>query len=305
MIKKMFFAALALGVFASSCSDDDDNNTASNTANLTLNLEGLEPLGSDFVYEGWIIVPGEQLPVSTGLFNVDDAGDLSQTSFTVDAAQLEAATRFVVSIEPVGETGQAALDPAATKLLVGDFSGTTAQVSTSIVGDFSGSGGTFFLRTPTDEEPGTGNNMNDENGVWFGMPSMTGPPTANSEFPVLDNTKGWAYEGWVIGDNGPISTGVFYDFNGRDDFNMFSGDEFKLGPPVPGEDFFLNEPTPGAFPLDVRGRTVVVSVEPVPDDSPRPFVMKPLIGMAGQETAPSTHNFGQNLGTLPTGTVTR
>ncbi len=299
MIKKMFFAALALGVFASSCSDDDDNNTASNTANLTLNLEGLEPLGSDFVYEGWIIVPGEQLPVSTGLFNVDDAGALSQTSFTVDAAQLEAATRFVVSIEPVGETGQAALDPADTKLLVGEFSGTTAQVNTGIVGDFSDASGTFFLRTPTDEMPMM-NNGNDQYGVWFGAPGM--PPTPNFVLPTLP--AGWAYEGWVIGETGPISTGTFTDFGARDSFSAFS-ETMQPGPPVPGEDFFLAAPAGETFPLDVRGRMVVVSVEPVPDDSPRPFVMKPLVGTAGQETAPSSHDFGQNLGTLPTGTVTR
>ena len=63
MKKKMILAALALGIFASSCSSDDDNSTSSNS-NLTLSLDGLEALGDDFVYEGWIIVDGS--PVSTG-----------------------------------------------------------------------------------------------------------------------------------------------------------------------------------------------------------------------------------------------
>ena len=74
---------------------------------------------------------------------------------------------------------------------------------------------------------------------------------------------------------------------------------------MPGEDFFLNAPSGETFPLDVRGRTVVISVEPVPDNSPAPFAMKPLVGTAGQTTAPATHSFGLNLGSLPTGTVIR
>ena len=60
----MIFAGLAIGIFATSCSSDDDNGPS--TAMLTLNLSGLEMLGSEFVYEGWIIVDGN--PVSTGTF---------------------------------------------------------------------------------------------------------------------------------------------------------------------------------------------------------------------------------------------
>ena len=57
--------------------------------------------------------------------------------------------------------------------------------------------------------------------------------------------------------------------------------------------------------LPVRGRTVVISVEPVPDDASAPFAIKPLLATAGQDTAPSSHSFTQNLGSLPTGTVSR
>lgn len=288
----MFLATIALGVFATSCSNDDNDNSSTN-ANLTLNLDQgkeLSALGSDFVYEGWIIVDGT--PVSTGTFT---SVDFPQ-SFSVDAEQLQNATRFVLSIEPANDPDPA---PANTKVLVGDFSGNIAAINTDIVANFSNVSGAFFLRTPTDE---TGvNNGNDQNGVWFGTPGA--PPTPNFVLPTL--SPGWAYEGWVVGESGPITTGVFTDFDGRDDFNMFSGNEFKLGPPVPGEDFFLNAPTGEIFPLDVRGRTVVVSVEPVPDDSPAPYVMKPLVGTAGQETAPAIHNLNQNLVSLPSGQVTR
>lgn len=278
---------LLIAIFFVACDDNDDVIT---TSNLTLNLNGLETLGANFVYEGWIIVNGS--PVSTGTFT---SVNFPQT-FSVDASDLVDATAFVLSIEPAVDPDP---DPAPTKILRGTFSGNSAAVSTEIVGDFSTAAGSFFLRTPTDESGM--NNGNDENGVWFGVPGM--PPTPDFVLPTLP--AGWAYEGWVIGDAGPISTGTFTTFNTMDSGNLLSGTLNNAGPPVPGEDFFNNAPTGETFPLDVRGRTVVVSVEPVPDDSAAPFALKPLVATAGQATAPSTHSFGRNLGSLPTGTVTR
>ncbi|WP_223033184.1 anti-sigma factor [Hanstruepera marina] len=290
MIKKMFFSVLALSVIITSCSNDDDNNpnTPVNSP-LTLNLSGLEDLGSDYVYEGWIIVDGA--PISTGTFS---SVTFPQT-FMVSTAQLNSATTFVLSIEPAIDSDPA---PADTKVLAGDFSGNSANVNTGILGDFSNASGAFFLRTPTDE--GGMNNGNDENGVWFGTPGM--PPVPNFNLPTLPD--GWTYEGWVVGDSGPLTTGTFNVFDMADDAAPFS-ETVQPGPPVPGEDFFLNEPAGETFPLDIRNRTVVISVEPVPDNSPAPFAMKPLVGTAGMATAPAVHDFGQNLGSLPSGSVSR
>lgn len=287
MIKKTVLGLIALSFFAVSCSSDDDNGTPS-TSELTLNLDGLEALGTDYVYEGWIIVNGQ--PISTGTFS----GVVFPQTFEVSTSLLNSATSFVLSIEPAVDPDPA---PADTKILVGDFNGPTAIVNTDIVGDFSNASGAFFLRTPTDET-GT-NNGNDQYGVWFGTPGT--PPTPNFVLPTLPT--GWAYEGWVVGDSGPLSTGTFTAFNSADASAPFSGP--AGGPPVPGEDFFENAPAGEMFPLDVRGRTVVISVEPVPDDSPAPFVLKPLVGTAGNATAPTTHAFGPNLASLPTGSVTR
>jgi hypothetical protein len=287
MIKKMFLTILTLGIISVSCSSDNDDNPK--LASLTINLRGLDALGDDFVYEGWIIVEGT--PVSTGTFS---SVDFPQ-SFQVDYDQLQKATTFVLSIEPAADSDPS---PAATKLLVGDFSGDSASLTTNIVGDFSNASGAFFLRTPTDET-GT-NNGNDESGVWFGTPGM--PPTPNFVLPTL--SAGWTYEGWVVGDGGPLTTGTFTAFDMADDAAPFS-EMMQSGPPIPGEDFFLNAPSGETFPLDIRNRTVVISVEPVPDNSSAPFTLKPLVGTAGIETAPTTYDFGQNLNSLPTGTVTR
>lgn len=272
---------------------------------LTLDISGLENLGDDYVYEGWVIVDGA--PVSTGVFTVDDQGAWSASTFEVVEATLDAATKFVLTIEPAGETGTEAATPAAQKLLAGDFSGTTASVSTAVgpgVGDFSNAAGQFFLRTPTDEEVGAANNGNDQNGIWFGDPTTT-PPGSGFTLPTLP--EGWVYEGWVVTAAGPISTGTFTSFTSADSGNPFSGTANNAGPPIPGEDFFNAAPEGQTFPLDLRGTTVVISVEPFPDNSPKPFLLKPLVSelAADAATAPTTHALGQNLGSFPTGTVTR
>ncbi len=292
---------LTIGMLLVSCNDDDTVNVDL-TGNLEVSIDGLDNLGSDFQYEGWLLVDGT--PITTGVFTVNDAGELSQTRFEVLNAVLDSATKFILTIEPVPDNDPA---PSDQKYLAGDFNNDTAVISTSVapaIGDFSDISGTYFLRTPTDEVPGDANNGNDQNGVWFGLPGM--PPMANFDLPTLP--VGWIYEGWVIGDSGPISTGTFSDFGDRDSSNMFSGMQFNDGPPVPGEDFFLNAPMGETFPLDIRGRMVVISVEPVPDNSPAPFTLKPLAAMvaADAETAPTAHNFNNNTSlTYPTGMVTR
>jgi len=287
---------LIIPAFLVSCGDDDSPSNAA----LNLTVSGLEDLGATAQYEGWIIVDGA--PVSTGTFTVDANGTPSTTSFSVNAADAAAATKFILTIEPIPDPSP---DPADAKLIAGDFNGSTsAALSTGVapaLGDFSNAAGSLFLRTPTDET--NGNNGNDIYGVWFGNPGT--PPTPNFTLPTLP--EGWAYEGWVIGDAGPISTGTFTDFGAVDSGNPFSGTEANAGPPVPGEDFFNAAPAGETFPLDIRGRTIVISVEPVPDNSPAPFLLKPLLVSlaADAATAPATHTFNQNLGSIPSGTVTR
>ena len=290
MKTQIFLILLSIGIITASCNnDDDDNPTGPANGNLQLEFDGLEPLGTGYVYEGWVIVNGS--PVSTGTFSVNPNGSLSQSSFAVSQSDLNNATMFVLSIEPSPDSDPA---PADTKVLSGTFSNDSASLNTMIVGDFSNAAGSFFLRTPTDET-GT-NNGNDENGVWFGDPGM--PPTPNFILPTLP--AGWAYEGWVVGDAGPLTTGTFTSFNVADNSAPYSGTS-QAGPPVPGEDFFNNAPAGETFPLDIRNRTVVISVEPVPDDSDAPFAIKPLLGTAGTGVAPTTHALNQNLSSLPTG----
>lgn len=308
LASSLFVASLLLG----SCSDDDntteiETNSESTTNTLALSLTGLENLGSDYVYEGWIIV--NDSPVSTGIFSVDDNGDLSADSFEIDIDQLAAATNFVLSIEPSVDPDPA---PSATKLLIASFDGDTATVTSNFVpginegedADFSDVAGIYFLRTPTDESAGSENNMNDESGIWFGTTAATAGFTG---MPELEQASGWRYEGWIVVDGTPLSTGTFTSFDAVDSGNLFSGTENNDGPPIPGEDFLLNAPDGITFPLDLRGKTTVISLEPYPDNSAAPFAIKPLLSAIATDaaTAPTTHDFGQNLSSFPSGTISR
>lgn len=289
----MFLAVLALGFIATSCSSDDDSTSVvPANSELTLNLSGLEALGDDFVYEGWIIVDGS--PVSTGTFS---SVSFPQT-FSVNTAQLNNATTFVLSIEPAIDLDPA---PAATKILAGDFSGASANVdSNGIVGNFSASTGTYILATPTDMD-----DTNEASGVWF-LDNSTGSATAGLDLPEL--TDGWKYEGWAVLNGTPISTGTFTDPAAADEnaaTSIFKGDAGN-GPGYPGEDYLQNAPAGLTFPTDLRGATIVISVEPSPDNSPMPFTLKPLAHMV-PDTAMTHTAISMGIGPVATisGSVTR
>ena len=116
---------------------------------------------------------------------------------------------------------------------------------------------------------------------------------------------GWAYEGWAVVDGIPISTGTFTAVDMADDAAPFSGS--SAGPPFPGEDLLMNAPSGVTFPTDLAGKMVVISVEPVPDNSPAPFVLKPLVGPVPADATDHTFYMMNNnaAATNPTGTASR
>jgi hypothetical protein len=255
-------AALVLFV---ACEDDEEVNTS---GTLSLNISNLAALSADEQYEGWIIVDGA--PVSTGTFEVNGSGDLSVSSFSVDAAQLSSATDFVLSIEPVPDTDPA---PSAIKILGGSFSGSSASVSVNhgaALGDaFTSVSGKYILATPT-----TTSTDDELSGIWF-LDNSSGSAVAGLDLPVLPS--GWVYEGWVVIDGSPVSTGTFTAIDAADNAAPYSGSDAQ-GPPFPGEDLVANAPSGLQFPLDLSGKTAVISIEPSPDNSADPFAFKPLAG---------------------------
>ena len=78
-------STLLVLIFFSACDESEDSDPMKN---LNLNISGLEDLGSEAIYEGWLIVDG--VPVSSGTFSVDANGNMSKTSFSVNATDLDA-----------------------------------------------------------------------------------------------------------------------------------------------------------------------------------------------------------------------
>lgn len=300
-MKKSALLLLSLSIMAASCSkEDDDDNTSTTSSNgeLKLNISNLAPVESNERYEGWVIVDGS--PVSTGLFTVSAAGDLSQATFEIPTATLEAATAFVLSIEPYPDTDPA---PSDIKIMGGAFSGTSATVDAShpaALGDnFNTAAGTYILATPTTSD------MTDElSGVWF-LDNSSGMPAQGLTLPNLPASNTWVYEGWAVINGTPVSTGRFTALDMQDGWAAYSGSD-ATGPSYPGEDFVMNAPMGLTFPTDLSMGAIVVSIEPEPDNSPKPFAFKPLISMPPSATAHTAFSMTNQVSTnFPSGTVTR
>lgn len=264
---------------------------------LELNIAGLEDLGPNARYEGWVIINGS--PVSTGVFTVNGAGQLSQTIFEVPApiGKLKDAAAFVLTIEPYPDADPG---PSNQHLLGGNFSSTTATLSiahpAALNTGFGMATGHFLLATPT-----TASTADELSGIWF-INNSSGSPAAGLHLPALP--AGWRYEGWAVISGQPVSTGVFMNGNMADNAAPFSGP--LPGPPFPGEDFIVNAPQGLSFPTNLSGGMGVITVEPYPDNSPGPFLLKPLVRMIPNPAAAHfTYSMNLNPGSFPTGTAVK
>ncbi len=287
---KIFSASLLITFAFTSCKKDINK-----TKDLTLNIIGLEDLGANARYEGWIITGGN--PISTGVFTVNASGQMSKSDFEVNKSDLANATAFVLTIEPFPDTNPA---PSEQHILAGDFSAANASLTIShpaaLNNNFSTATGKYVLATPS--TPVTTDELS---GLWF-INLATGSPTVGLNLPTLP--AGWKYEGWAVINGKPISTGVFTSASGADASAIYSGTGGV--PPFPGEDFIMNAPTGFTFPTNLSGGAAVISVEPFPDNSPFPFLLKPLVGAIPSTAVDHvTYNMAVNAASFPTGTAIR
>ncbi len=284
-----FFTVIIAGLIAlSGCEKKSDM--------LTVDIKGLGNLGPNYAYEGWLT--GNGPAVSAGIFTVNDSGEMSTSMFDLNSKDMSKAKGYVLTIEPYPDSDP---KPSSVHIMGGDFSGDMAHLSIShssaLGNDFSAVTGNYILATPTD-----GGMKSDENsGVWWLDPSKG--PGAGLNLPGLPG--GWKYEGWAVINGTPVTTGKFLSVSAADGSAPYSGG--TSGPPFPGEDFLMNAPAGLSFPTDLSGSTVVISIEPEPDNSPLPFFLKPLVGsipdMAMDHVVYSMSN--HTMAAYPSGTVSR
>ncbi len=245
---------------------------------LTLTVDGFPSLEGGFHYEGWAVIGGSA--VSTGKFNVtDDERVVDLDGNPIEAlavdADLAAATAIVITIEPAGDADTVAAD---THLVAGDVTNGGADLTMAhpagLGTDFAEAAGRFVLATPS-----TDTKADELSGIWF----LTLPgPEPGLELPELP--PGWKYEGWAVVDEVPLTTGKFIDVASADEAAPFGGPGRM--PDFPGEDFVANAPVGVTLPTDLSGTTIVVSVEPDPDDDPAPFILQPLVGQIPDPSQP-------------------
>ncbi|MEO6666926.1 MAG: hypothetical protein ABIO65_09180 [Nitrospiria bacterium] len=133
-------------------------------------------------------------------------------------------------------------------------------------------------------------------------PAATGPAAG---LTLATLPAGWKYEGWVVVGGTAISTGTFTNPAAADAAAPFAGANPQPTPPFPGEDFLANAPTGVTFPTDLRSQTVVISIEPSPDDSPGPFTLKPLTATVPAGAADHVaYTMTNAASAFPTGTAT-
>lgn len=257
---------------------------------MEMTFDGLEDLGDDYVYEGWLIVDGA--PVSSGRFTIDGSGEPFPARFVIHAADAEAATLFVLTIEPAVGDDPA---PAETHILAGALAAGVADLTighpAALGDDFAMAAGAYILETPS-----TADVADDyDQGIWWLDPA--GGPGASLDLPELP--PGWVYEGWVVGAGGPLTTGRFLTASGADDDGAGPTAGMDAGPPFPGQDF-IDPPI-----VLTSGYAAVITVEPEPDNSPAPFTLKPLIDVAIDDVGPAVIQAMENRAAdAPTGVVT-
>ena len=292
------------GCLSACDSGDPGDNGEEELRTLYLGLNGVHPLPADYHYEGWAFVIEENTTVvrSTGKFNVDTEGDpvdlggtiIDGNLFTTDF-DLSTTLRFIITIEPPGDTDAT---PSSTRMLGGiiqDHEATlTASDEYGLDGRLSQAAGTYILSTPTD-----GPDTNELSGLWF--INLTAGPAGRGlriQFPV----PGWKYQGWVLIDGIPLSTGIVTGLSDSDDSSLYHGP--LPGYNYPGEDFITNAPPGLTFPGSIAGARVLVTLEPSPDPDPGRSPLVILRGsVPGEPQSDTTYNLENNLAAFPTGNV--
>jgi hypothetical protein len=257
---------------------------------------------TDGHYEGWAIVGGAAY--STGKFNVNGNGQPIMLGGGDVIGEFDAglditgASDIKISLEAPGDMDAL---PSGLIVLTGQVNGLTANLMAALPGlDMLANmtTGAYILATPSDNDSDADN---DDQGIWF--LTMPNPDPGFLDLPDLG--ANWTYEGWVVDVSGttpmPYSTGSFDMAAG---FDSDAAGCMGGGPPFPGQDFVAYQ-CDGVLDLDSGDFAAVLSIEPVPDNSPAPFLFKPLAGMIPTDGLgnPGIPMNNQTTDTFPVGTA--
>jgi hypothetical protein len=275
------------------------DNTEENSGIWFLDLTSGSPqpglslpiLPAGWEYEGWAVINGT--PVTTGRFTDPAAADNAAPYSGSQPGPPFPGEDFLMNA-PAGLTFPT------------DLAGATAVISIEPSPDDDPA--PFTLKPLAGMIPAnavdhvTYSMDNNSAGVPGGSVTITlNAPAAALQLSALP--PGWEYEGWVVINSMPVTTGKFSDVSAADDAAPYSG--AQAGPPFPGEDFLQNAPSGLTFPTDIANGTAVISIEPFPDDDPAPFTLKPLAGqIPANATDHVSYPIDNNTVGFPNGSAT-
>ena len=234
---------------------------------VALGFDGLLPLEGQGIYTAWLNLDNGDI-VRLGGFNVNDNGQPIDTRGDVidrfvGDQNLFSSVSILIAVEALGIIGDT---PGQAAILQGPFFDGIASLSVPEPLFLEAAAGSYRIFTPTD-----GPDTNEGSGAW----AVGVDGEATLQLPPLNSV--YFYEHFMIIGGLPITMGRFSSADEGDFANPWSGP--LPAPEFPGEDF-LQTPLPGfTFPADLSGARLLVTLEPIFNDSILPSQLVVLDGM--------------------------
>ena len=327
-MKKLLFFLLPTLLFFFSCSDVKTTETSvSWSGTFKLQLSNLPALDDSLVLAAWIMDDAGKVVHKFGKLTYPSGSNSYTGTFllTISDFQANSKNQFVcISIESrdaiLNDTTTSNLflmiskirtnssdlnvvpkNPASTVIAFGsDFDDQKylgTDTSSVVPPSFNTAKGVYTVFTPT------GANANTNSGIWFLNYISAGVYETGLRLPELPT--GWTYKGWVKVNGKYLPTGEFKLAAGNDAQNLYVGT--KPMPAYPGEDFLQNDTLGVAYPIDLAGQEVMISVEPngfngYNKNKPFPlFLLKAVIPISVTNT--TSISLQNNYSSFPTGTA--
>lgn len=236
------------------CSDDDlsTSNSPDEGSTVTISIENLPAISESAQYQAWFF--GENVSVGKIGILTPDANGKVDAVYNVKLSEMKKAKYILVTVEAkLHDT--LIKTPSALRLLAGTIgvnnAPLTADHDLAKKLNFSEVSGKYMLYTPTDNVQD-----NEKSGVWF-VQMINNQTAAGLVLPEVP--AGCAYQGWITVGGNTLSTGQFTTVDGADLEDPYSGT--LAAPAFPGEDFIANKPEGWAFPIDLSGASLFITLE--------------------------------------------
>ncbi|MCK9425581.1 MAG: hypothetical protein M0Q21_06060 [Ignavibacteriaceae bacterium] len=322
-MKKLLFFLFPIMLFFS-CTDVKTTETVQSLdGTLTFNLINLPALDDSLVLAAWILDDAGKVVHKFGKLSISGNSFTGSFPLTLNAYQQNTKNQFVcISIErrdsTLNDTTTSNLFLMLSKIRTNsselnvvpknpvgitfgsDFDDQKylgTDTSSAVPPSFKTAKGSYTVFTPT------GANANSNSGIWFLNYVSAGVYGTGLRLPELPT--GWTYKGWVKVNGKYLPTGEFKLAAGNDAQNLYVGTNPM--PTFPGEDFLQNDTLGVAYPIDLAGQEVMISVEPNGFNGynkSKPFPLLLLKAVIPTSVSNTTSlSLQNNYSSFPTGTA--